>query len=378
MNKSLTLTVDVAAKCNLNCPSCPQAGGAGAKSERLLGPELLHKFIKKALNESDIEFVYLYNWAEPFLNPTLPELIEVVNTYKLPCGISSNLNIRRNIDRVMTANPANFVISASGFTQSVYGVTHSGGNIERVKENMALVAEAKKAANSTTRVEVNYIRYLGNLDEMVMMRQFADSLGFAFRLTIAALFPLEKLLAYLTDPVERSRMELDEGSLLNRLIFPYDELLEYSEKFKRFDCAFLEDQVVLDSKGAVQQCPLVYDPNRFTICDYLSTPLEAIQAMKRKTEICRTCRSKGIHTLGLRFGPDLKPAVLRRIAKYYTDAGVDFRNLTYSRPKHQINQTIRLIKEHARNAPGVRSFCKRLIGKFPVLAKLPGDLFSLE
>ncbi len=164
-------------------------------------PELLDMILAKATQECNISFVYLYNWSEPFLNPMLPELINVVNAYRIPCGISTNLNIRRNIDRVVAENPANFVISISGYSQYTYAKTHRGGDIQKVKENMSWLAETKQSTDSKTRIEVNFIRYLGNLDDLVLMRSFALSLGFFFRQSIAALLPLEKLIAYLSDPV---------------------------------------------------------------------------------------------------------------------------------------------------------------------------------
>ncbi len=80
MNKSYTFSIDVASRCNLKCPSCPQGNGIdrAAKNE-LMKPELLDSILRKATAECKLSFVYLYDWGEPFLNPALPELITVVN-----------------------------------------------------------------------------------------------------------------------------------------------------------------------------------------------------------------------------------------------------------------------------------------------------------
>jgi MoaA/NifB/PqqE/SkfB family radical SAM enzyme len=339
-------------------------------------PELLDAILGKAVQECNISFVYLYNWGEPFLNPMLPELIKVVNAYCIPCGVSSNLNIRRNIDRVVAANPANFVISTSGFSQFAYAKTHRGGDIQKVKKNMLWLAETKQSTASKTRIEVNFIRYLGNLDELVLMRSFALSLGFFFRQSVAALFPLEKLILYLSDPVRREEMRNNEPELLDVLVFPYEELMELAGPFKRFPCSFLEDQVVLNTRGEVQLCPLVYDPKRFTIVDFLGCPLQEIQKLKRDRAFCRLCIDMGIHTLGLKFGPDLKPAVFKRVVGYYADAGVDLRKAHQTPGYGRVNQTVRLMKQFARESLFLQNLHEKISAKFPHLDRFTGNTFS--
>ena len=65
MNKSYTFSIDVASRCNLKCPSCPQANGRNSSGNELMQPELLDSILKKATGECKISFVYLYDWAEP-------------------------------------------------------------------------------------------------------------------------------------------------------------------------------------------------------------------------------------------------------------------------------------------------------------------------
>ncbi|AFM24949.1 radical SAM protein [Desulfomonile tiedjei] len=379
VNENYSFLIDVASTCNLKCPSCPQANPKNpVRRNELMEPELLDSILRKATSECQISFVYLYNWAEPFLNPKLPDLIDIVNSHNIPCGVSSNLNIRRNIDRVVASNPANFVISTSGFNQHTYGKMHAAGNVERVKENMIWLSEVRKNTNSRTRVEVNYIRYLGNLDELVLMRKFAASLGFFFRQSIAALFPLERLLKYLSDSQKKERTIDEEKELFEILLFPYEELMQLSGPFKRFPCSYREEQIVLNSRGQVQLCCLVFDPTRFTITDFLSDSIERIRELKRGQDFCKSCIEKGIHTLGLRFGPNLRPVVLKKVADYYSEAGVDFHNLPRTSNGLWFDRSVRLLKESARRSIVLRRLTREAVTRFPVLKRLPGDILSLE
>ena len=117
----------------------------------------------------------------------------------IPCHLSSNLNQMRNIDAILAENPYGFRISLSGFTQEVYGYTHCGGNIERVKQHMIELAEAKRRQNATTNIHVLYHRYKHNLRDEAPMRAFAQRLGIGFQAVWAFMMSLEKILAYVND-----------------------------------------------------------------------------------------------------------------------------------------------------------------------------------
>ena len=195
--KRFSFDIDIAGACNLRCPSCPQGNIRGYRlPQGYMEPELLRRIIEKARSECKVTGIGLFSWAEPMLHPKLPDLVRIVQEAGISCFLSSNLNILRNADDIMAANPFSFRISASGFTQETYGYSHRGGDIEKVKKHMAELAKAKKRNNSSTRIYVYYHRYKHNLKEEPMMREFASSLGFDFQPVWALFFPVEKLLTY--------------------------------------------------------------------------------------------------------------------------------------------------------------------------------------
>src|SRR5262249_35905340 len=82
---------------------------------------------------------------------------QLCGSHRLGCFVSSNLNMVRRLDDLFRAEPTLFRISLSGFTQKTYGQSHVRGNIERVKENMRLVAESRRrVGNKTTDVQVYF------------------------------------------------------------------------------------------------------------------------------------------------------------------------------------------------------------------------------
>ena len=93
--------IDVFGYCNLRCPSCPVGNWSDDPAvfhHGLMTEELLGEILDKARRECKIKSVGLFNWTEPLLHPTIHDMISVVRSRGLKCGISSNLNILRRPD----------------------------------------------------------------------------------------------------------------------------------------------------------------------------------------------------------------------------------------------------------------------------------------
>jgi MoaA/NifB/PqqE/SkfB family radical SAM enzyme len=288
--------IDVLGTCNLRCPSCPVGNTKDYKLPMgYMSPETLKAILQKAQSECEVTGVGLFNWTEPILHPRLPELIRIVTEFGYSSYLSSNLNYLKNIDAIMAANPYSFRISNSGFTQDVYGYTHRGGDIEKVKKNMVELAAAKKRNNATTNIHVLYHRYKGNLEDEIKMKEFAESLGFGFQPVWAFFMALEKILAYdLKDPSISTITEEDE-KLVDYLALPLKEAMEVSRKYSDSACTLQDSQITMDYQGNVQLCCATYDARKFTIASYLDTPISTIQKSKKSHSFCGTCSKAGGH-----------------------------------------------------------------------------------
>lgn len=312
--------IDVVGSCNLKCPSCPVGNFQEVKNPTgFMKPEFLSEIMNKATSECKVTGVGLFNWTEPLLHPQLPELVRIVQTYNIPCHLSSNLNILKNIDALMQVNPFGFRISVSGFTQAVYGVTHRGGDIERVKKNMVALAEAKQRASATTHIHVLYHRYLGNMDDEILMKNFAESLGFDFSPVWAVMMPLEKGLAYLDKDPTQANLTQEDLQLIERLALPLNhELVEIAERYKNKPCRLRDNEITINFEGNVQLCCAVYDDSKFRIAAFLSTPLEMLQDKKYAQKICTKCMDKGLHVVGTYGSTEFDELARNKIIQRYS------------------------------------------------------------
>jgi len=297
MRKSnFDIDIDIVGACNLRCPSCPQGN---VRDYRLphgfMAPELMERIVEKAQAECRKIQISLYNWAEPLLHPQLAELVSIIQDAGIPCHLSSNLNILPNAETIMATNPASFRISNSGFSQEVYGRTHKGGNIERVKKHMMELAEAKKHNNATTDIYVYYHRYLHNLKEERLMRKFATDLGFYFHAVWALFFPLEKILAYAGEDVSDFPITEEDRALISSLALPLPVALTASRKYGSRPCPLREDAISLDYQGNFTLCCGVFDARKYTLGNYMDMPLEEIQSLRQSHSMCRCCMHHGCH-----------------------------------------------------------------------------------
>ena len=180
LEQPMSFSIDVVSVCNLECPTCPVANWpkeSWTGATGIMDAALLHQLIRKALSECLVGNIDLFAYTEPLLHPRLPELIAIVKSYGLRCKLSTNLNVMRDADAVLRAEPDEIRISVSGFHQDTYGVTHAGGDIEVVKRHMRTLAEARQRLGSRTDVRVFFHKYRTNLDDLPLMKEFAASLG---------------------------------------------------------------------------------------------------------------------------------------------------------------------------------------------------------
>lgn len=313
--QKFSFDIDVTGSCNLRCPSCPQGN---IKDYRLpigfMEPELLSRIVRKAASECPVTGISLFNWTEPLLHPRLPELIRIVQNADIPCHLSSNLNVLPDADAIMAENPASFKISVSGFTQGVYGLSHRGGDIERVKRHMVELAEAKKRNHSTTRIFVNYHRYRHNLKEEPMMRQFAADLDFSFEPVWALFLPLEKILACCGEEAPVFPLTDEDLQLIAHLALPPGPALEYSQYRRTRACRLRDAQVSMDFQGNVLLCCGIFDASLYTLGSYLDIPLDEIQRIRTGHDMCRRCMQAGGHMYLTYDTPHLDRLVLESIS----------------------------------------------------------------
>lgn len=298
-SKTFTYWVDIVGACNLRCPSCPRGNFSAEDSESGVPPSGLMDFdlFKQVVHRIKVDGasvnpqVHLYNWGEPLAHPDIVKFVEHVLGEGIYCGISSNLNVDRNLEEVLATGLDFFRVSMSGFHQASYGQTHSRGNVERVKDNMRRMRDAMDRHGTNTYVEVCYHMYRHNVgDDLVEMAALCNELRFNLAPVWAFFLPIEKNIELLQNP----DAELPDALRQLYVITPR-EAANIAMPYKDKPCPVRDHAIVINHDGTVPLCCNTYDRKHIIADNFLAETHEQLQAKRYDHELCGPCMDNGLH-----------------------------------------------------------------------------------
>lgn len=286
--------IDVAGTCNLRCPSCPVGNFSDAvRPKGFMELEVFRGIVSKIMAERVAPHpkVWLFNWGEPLLHPDLPEMITLLRQNGLRSMLSTNLNIKKNLEQVIRAQPDEIKISLSGFTQELYSQTHTRGNVELVKTNMVLMRELLDRCNARIEVWVGLHLYRHNLHESAAIEQLCQLLKFDYRPIPAFFQPLEKMMNLIEGRATQSETEL----LANLLEHPLAALASKQPSINPgLDCELRFNMTTINYDGSVALCCSVYDQENMLGVNFLDASHDEIQALKYRHPTCKKCYGYGL------------------------------------------------------------------------------------
>ncbi len=293
------LYIDAFTMCNLRCPSCVvgdvnRPEGRRTPVRKMMDVAMLAAVLDKALKELPaIDGVGFFNWTEPLLHPQISELIAEVSRRKIPCWVSTNLNVLRNVDALLAARPHEIVVSVSGFHQEIYARGHKGGNIETVKRNMVLLSEAahrNATAGSRTWLRLVYHRYADNEEDELLMAKYAERFGFSFSPCWAYVTSVERVL-----DLYRGETEFEEDrNLLQRLAVAFPAAMNNVSRQAANHCNHIDGRLVLDANADVYLCCASSNASSNIVGNFLAEPLADLQRAKSTHTLCRPCMKSSV------------------------------------------------------------------------------------
>lgn len=309
--KSWRYVLEINSACNLECALCHAGNRQGYEYKPgIMDMDLLGKILDKIKSENPAAIVCAYCNSEPFLHPHLPECVTEIKRRGLRCEVSSNLNRLNRLEDFIKAGPDFFIVSVSGFSQEVYGKSHIGGNIEKVKENLHILKDAHNRWGGSLQVAVSYHLYNDNLEEMQQMKDFVSQFGFMFMISWARTISLENTIQSLRE-IERKQGKTvpeyqigKDGLDLNKILPPSNPAYERSMERLRFHpikaralyerfpvapvCIIGDVFTLIRYDGTVQFCCWT-DDRRLTLGNYLDMTQDHISEARRGHPLCAEC-----------------------------------------------------------------------------------------
>jgi MoaA/NifB/PqqE/SkfB family radical SAM enzyme len=286
----VTLMVDPANSCQLQCPGCVHSANEQFTS-KLLWPdgvmkverfaELLKRYGPFAVN------TVLYNYGEPLLNKQLPGFIRLARGYGMTTNFSTNLSLRFDTEEFVRAQPDHVVLSIDGISQETYGRFRKRGDLALVLENVRKLVEAKRAGGFNRPILVwRFFPFEHNVHEVDATIELAEQMG-VDQLIIGSPFDVsnDDPGVRLTECDKQGRYEFTDPSELARRPESILEGIERADETERFfeegwlarlsgedldeparsaeeSCTWLYFNLTADARGRVMPCCISPSTNK--------------------------------------------------------------------------------------------------------------------
>ncbi|MBB3188252.1 radical SAM protein with 4Fe4S-binding SPASM domain [Microbacter margulisiae] len=173
-----SVSIEPSNQCNLHCPECPTGNGSLIRPKQMMNWDLYTKIIDELA--PNISNLILYFQGEPLLHSKLPEMIRYAHAHKIYTMISTNgqLVTKETAYNLVTSGLNRIIISIDGTTQDVYNQYRKGGNLEKVRDAIILIAHWKKELHTThPHIEAQFIVMQHNEHQIHDFKKMVNQLG---------------------------------------------------------------------------------------------------------------------------------------------------------------------------------------------------------
>jgi len=184
LHHPLFVSVEPASVCQLRCPECPVGMSKNTHKDQrpFISPEVWQRVLQQTATYAHT--MQFYFQGEPLLNRDLPRMISEAHQAGLYTIVSTNAQamtpelaealVRSGLNRI--------IISMDGLTQDTYSAYRIGGDLQKCKDALRWLHEAKQKHSSLLRrasliIELQCLRLKSNEHEWKNLRQTYRSLG---------------------------------------------------------------------------------------------------------------------------------------------------------------------------------------------------------
>lgn len=173
----VSLSIEPAAICQLRCPECALGSNQLIRSNKLMDFDLYKRIIDEV--GPNLLYLLLYFQGEPFLSPTIFDMITYANTKNIYTATSTNAqNINQTVaSKIVKSGLKKIIISLDGVTQETYETYRVGGNLNKTLQAIEFINAEKKAQNSRfPAIELQMIVFRHNEHEIEAFKKIAQKM----------------------------------------------------------------------------------------------------------------------------------------------------------------------------------------------------------
>jgi MoaA/NifB/PqqE/SkfB family radical SAM enzyme len=165
--------------CNLKCPLCPTGSDSSKRQKGFMTLDTLQLILGDL--ENVLIAVYLYSYGEPFMNKNLPQMIEACTKRNILTLTTTNghfIDKPEDALKIVDAGLTTLIIAIDGSSQAIYEKYRKTGDLEKVKQCVTLIEEAKirRGAHFPYTI-IRSVVMRHNVDDLPNVEQLARRLG---------------------------------------------------------------------------------------------------------------------------------------------------------------------------------------------------------
>ena len=180
------LSLELWNECNAGCLFCRDkkgriydvnAQGTGVIDKGKMPVEMAADIIRQL--KDDVLIAVLYTNGEPLLYPDLAKLVQAATESRVATMMATNglLWTQEKARAVLSAGIDFIKIQLSGYTQDIYSVQIRYGDVEKLKDNIRMLARINEEEGYKAVIMVDYILYHYNRHQLDLVKEFCKELG---------------------------------------------------------------------------------------------------------------------------------------------------------------------------------------------------------
>ena len=285
-----SVSVEPTTLCNLKCPECPVGKNTLNRLKGTISFDLFEKIINQT--QKYLLNLFLYFQGEPYLSKNIFKLIEYAHKKKIFVSTSTNGHFLTPdfAQKTVKSGLDKLIISMDGTTQSVYESYRVGGDINKVKNAIKNIVDAKMKFNSKTPfIEVQFLVFSTNEHQIEEMKLFCKQQNVdKLSLKSAQIYDLDKNNSLLPKNIKYRRYKYENQNWILK------------KKLKN-RCFRLWNSVVFTWNGEVLPCCFDKDAkysfgnvNDNKVADLISNKkfknfAKQLQSNRKSIDICNNC-----------------------------------------------------------------------------------------
>lgn len=180
LHRPFFVSVEPSAVCQLRCRECPVGMGKTAQREgnaRFMSRAVWTRTLGEAAKTAYV--MQFYFQGEPLLNKDLPTMIAEAHGAGLYTIVSTNAQAMTEAvaEALVRAGLNRIIVSMDGLSEASYGAYRIGGSLQKCKDALRYLSDAKKRLQSSIIIELQCLRLRTNEHEWETFRKEYRNLG---------------------------------------------------------------------------------------------------------------------------------------------------------------------------------------------------------